>query len=507
MSSGLGIEVGSLQYKEIEKLGHRAYTIEHYNQVRSITGYDRLGNLVEANIEYPSYTLTPQERIEIYRRCALVLGIVSRRMNLIGSLEITVSKNSYLIENKISGWKHLKSIYDDFKNSQDQEYQLAAGILGAKIRSQLPDCLPDLSNFSRAITRYNKIEKSKNKTSADQIADFLYTPNNTENFSDFVKKYVNSLLIHGHTGIHKKYNPRDNTLLSLHILPGGTVFPIRTSYTSNYAGLVQHSYETSHTNILYPDECIYDIYLPISDSTMGVIPLESVINKVTEELFQEQYWSEQADGTRPIEKLLAISNRQLPGGFEQEGKVSPMEKAEKERMEQAVMQSKKNAITVVTGLGDIAVHDISKENIGDLQLKRKEAIIKDIAAVFNATPLEMNQTGSEGTSGRSTAEAQLEEAVRSGSYPIIKSIQDALQTGLIDPHFGSLFEIEFSSDRDDKEKMEAAREKVDSGIFSVNEVRMSDFNEEPFDEVEYDYPKDKKGDKLGTIQEALKTDQ
>lgn len=464
------------------KLVQRGYNIYHISQVMPVTGVDKYGNMQSGEYELPWFTLSPYERIEISKKSSYIFGIITNRMNRIGSLEFKVVPKKEDLDKKIYEFKRLKSIYNDFIGYADQKYIMAANLIGKEIMSNIPDVLPDLSNFGKALIRYNKQVTALKANKCNEIEDWLMTPNKNDNFEDIVKKYVYDLLIHGNVDIYKNRNEA-GSVISYHVLPGGSVYPLRGEYVTEYSFYAQ-IVPGKPTLIYDKTEVIHDCYAPTSYNQYGMVPLDALVSKISEQLLSESYWAGQADGTQPPEKLIAIEERtQLPGV-----PTLPIDPAEQKRIEGTMNQYRKGAIRTITGTGPINVLDISKRDMMGEQLERVREIKKDIALVFNMTNMEVNESGSDATSGRETSESQERQEKQKGTYPIIKSFQEKITQELILPKFGEGHKLKLMSSNDEYEQLELIKAKMETGIYSINQILEEDLNREPFEGEQYDFP-------------------
>lgn len=465
------------------RLLQRGYSIYHISQLYPIAGEDKHGNIVSGYFEFPWFTLSPIERIDISKKSAFVFGMVTNRMNRIGSLDFKIVPDRKDEDRLASEIKIMYSMWKDFSSADSSEYIVAAAMLRQEIKKFLPDLLPDLSNFNRALVRWSRKLKLNDSEKCDEIEDFLSRPNKKDQWEDIVKKWVYDTMIHGAPNFYKKRNIYGD-IISLHALPGGSVYPLRTRFVSNF-DLYAQVVPGEPTQIFDSSEIIRDIYAPTSYNEYGIVPLDALVNKISEQLLSENYWAKQADGTQPPEKIVAIEERdgKFPGA-----PLLPMDPKEQKRIETSLNQYRRGAIRTITGTGPITVLDISKHDMLDGQLSRLAEIKKDIALVFNMTNIEINEAGSEGTSGRSTSESQERIERARGTYPIIKSIEDKVSQEFIKEKWGDGYRVRLMEAADERELLEIVKMKLDTGAYSVNKVLMEDLNEEPFDDPQFDVP-------------------
>lgn len=478
---------------EPKRLVQRGYNIYHIAQVMPISGIDKHGDIQHGEYELPWFTLSPYERIEISKKSSFIFGMVTNRMNRIGSLDFAVVPEKEDLDKKIAELKRLKSIHADFINSGLEKYVMAAQLIRDEIAKTLVDVMPDLSNFNRALVRYNRKITAYKSDHCHEIEDWLMKPNKNDNFEDIVKKYVYDLLIHGTVNLYKERN-QDNIITRYHILPGGSVYPLRAEYVTDFTYFAQ-VVPGLPTLIYDKTEIVSDSYAPTSANEYGLVPLDAVVNKVSEQLLSEAYWAGQADGTAPPEKIIAIEDRsQIPGL-----PPMPMDPKEQKRIESTLNQYRKAAVRTITGTGPIAVLDISKRDMMAEQLDRIREIKKDMALVFNMTNMEINESGSDATSGRETSEAQKDQEKQKGTYPIIKSFQEKITYELITPKFGPGCRLKLKSSNDEYEQLELIKAKMETGVYSPNQILEEDLNREPFEGEKYNFPPEK----VASMNEAL----
>jgi hypothetical protein len=298
-----------------------------------------------------------------------------------------------------------------------------------------------------------------------------------------VKKYIFDMLVHGSVAIFKE--KLGNKVENFYTLPGGMVIPLKSSFVGGYQAYVQMIYGCEPL-IYFNDEISYGTYMPTTARAYGMVPLEALINKISETLLFDKLMAEQADGTRPPEKMVIITEQSPFGDMDKEYGV-PLDPDEQARIEQKINTPKKNSVITFSGNGATVV-DLSRENTMALQTQRQKDIREEVALVFNASNMEMGLTGSEGTSGRSTSEAQQEITQQRGIKPLVQKLETQLNKDIIPMRFGMGFVFKFEADKNEREKAEIMQIKMASGLYSVNEIRKDDLNLDPFDGEEFEKP-------------------
>ena len=127
---------------------------------------------------------------------------------------------------------------------------------------------------------------------------------------------------------------------------------------------------------------------------------------------------------------------------------------------------------VLTGYGTPAILDLSKSEVFAAQSERQRFIRESVAFVYGATNMEVNLSGSDQTSGRSTSEAQADIEREKGIWPLVKDIENDLNFQILPLRFGSGYMFQYKSGLSDKEQAELDQQMMATGTYSVNEVRL-----------------------------------
>ena len=471
MQFNSGLAVNS---PEIEKRGINVYTA---SQLVGIAGRTKSGVMMQGLAEVPIFGLSTFDRVDITQRCDAVFGVVTGRMNRIAGLEWNVVKESKE-EDRIEFYlKQCKQMHDEYETATEVRYRIIRARMVREILTRLPDCLPDMSNFSQSLFRWKKRIEFRNEDASTEIEDWLHRPNTHDNFDDFIKKRVDSDLVHGSSAIYKEMV--DGKLENMYVLPGGSMIPLRTRYVSSLRMFAQVC-PGHDTKIYFPDEIVYSTYMPTAGVGYGYIPLEALVNKVAETLFFDLKAAETADGTKPPEKIAVFGGEKNPfGGLnDSENMDIPLAKDEQSRLETLLNEPRKNAIRVLSGYGTPAILDLSRSEIFAAQSERQRFIRESVAFVYNATNMEVNLTGSSETSGRSTSEAQAQIEKEKGIWPLVKDIENDLNFSILPLRFGSGYRFQYKSGLSEKEQAELDTAKMATGTYSVNQIRL-DRGDEP----------------------------
>ena len=420
--------------------------------------------------------------------CTPVYGIVTARCNRIAALEWSVvrqSKNEDKIEEIM---KMSKAIWTEYANTLDLTHLTVRMRSMSVIQQYLTDVLPDLSNFDASLLRWRKKIRMGTDDASSQIEDWLGNMNAHDTYEDFIKKSVQDLMVHGCFAWFKQVNS-ENKLDNVYVLPGGTVIPFRSRYVDAMVAYIQQI-PAVEAKVYFADEITYGTYCPSSAMSYGMIPLEALTNKLAESLFFDQMAAQRADGTVPPEKI-AIFGETSPFGdltsMPDDFKL-PLDSAEQARLETILNEPRQNAIRVLTGTGTPAIMDLSRADTFQFQSDRQRLIREEVALVFNMSNNEINLTGSEDTSGRSTSESQERIERVKGIYPVIKLLEGKLNHEIVHMRFDTdLYSVEYKTGLSDEEELKLDTEKVRSGIYAVNEIRMAR-DEEPFPDPKFDLP-------------------
>ena len=478
-NEGTRSPVGGYDY--LRKRGLQVYTL---SQIMPATGRGEDGQMLTTGVEQPYFFLTPMQRNEVFKLSTPVFGVVTSRMNRIAGIDFSIVPTKHSEDKIVDELKMMKQVFDEYANSADLKYLTIRARMAQKIRERLPDILPDLSNFGRSLMRWKKVIQNKQLSTGDEIKEWLMEPNNGVTWNDYIKKVVYALLVHGSEATYKQYN--GDRLENFDSLPAGTVYRFKSPYFSGVDGYLQivAGYEPQ---IFFAKECMYIQYLPTSAQNYPMIPLEALINKVAEGLLFDRLMAEQADGTKPPEKLVVVTNNQNPFGDFDKPEEIPMNGDEQKRLETKLNEPRKGAIMTFAG-NTATVVDLTRENTMAVQSQRQKDIREEVALVFNMSNMEVNLTGSGDVSGRSTSESQQEIEQGKGIIPLLRLIEGAVTKNILPFRYGYGFSFEFVKTQNDKEKEEIDQMRLNNGKVTINELREED-NQPTFDGPEFDKPK------------------
>lgn len=486
---------------QIGKKNERGLNIYFLTQLMSAAARAKDGKLINAKYEFPYWSLSIDERIDIVKKCDIIFGIVSGRMNRIGALDWRVvcqKKDEDRIYKKL---KDLYAIYKEYEGVYDFYYLSARSKAFLEMKKYLVDLLPDTSNFQKSIMRWKNRIKLINEDEATEIEDWLRQPNQYTNFTDFVKMVTFDLHTHGNYSVYKEYGEEEK-ITNFYNIVGGTVHPLKSVEAGGVEAYIQ-LIDGFEPKIYFGNELAFGRYLPATAQTYGLIPLEALVNKIAESMLFDRLAAERADGTKPPEKLVVFGSQSPFGDLNKDEFALPKPVEEQDRIETILNEERKNAVRTLTGVGTPLVLDISKADTFGNQSERQKDIREVAALVFAASNLELNLTGSGDTSGRATSESQERLDQQKGIYPIIRIIEDLFNSKIIPFRFGYGHSFEFVPSPNEMFDIRKAKEKI-AGPYSMNEAR-EDLGLDPVEGEEFDKPGG--GNKQGTDQNPLVTRQ
>jgi hypothetical protein len=435
------------------KRGINVYTS---TQLLGVTGKTRHDKEFSGTIEWPIFGLSIEERIAIFQINSDVLGIVGGRANKLSGFDVKVIPDKEREDIIVAEARNIKQIIDEYEGQTDIQYIVTRGQLINLLMQKFPELTPNLSNFESAILRWSRNISMQKKYTADQIEDWLAKPNPDDNWTEFTKKWVTDYYIHGNAANYKKFNLESGRIDTVHRLPGGSIFPFRMPFVENIAGYFQFA-QGFEPLIYFNDEVTFNTFLPASFSSYGIVPLDALVNKITESLLFDWMMANQADGTKPPEKVVVFSDPD-PIGDLSESLGMATDSAEQKRIEQKFNEAREGAIATMTGKGNVAILDLSKQETMALQTERQKEARKSIALVFSASNLEVNETGSDSTSGR------------------------------VPYKFGYGFSVKIQAGIDEFAKYREAKEMLETNAMDVNYVRKTVLGLPPYDDKQYDRP-------------------
>lgn len=440
------------------------------SELRGIQGTTKSGKLIHGEMQYYLFGLSPIERINIMQSSAYVQAVISSRMNRISSLEWDMVPKHEMEDQNVANLKNIKQIFLEMDNPTDLNHLMTRLRIYKTLKKELPELKQDLTNFDTSLIRYKKRIDQAESQSKQEIVDWISEPNQEDEFEDWVKKFVESYLLHGAGAVYKDYI--GNQLDDFYVLPGGTVYPLRgvaVGTPTAYVQIIQEDFP----KIYFKDEMTFANYIPSAARSHGYVPLDSLVFKVSEQLLFDQFAAERADGTKEPEKLIVFGDNKSLFNPDLTGEVSlPMDKSEQRRIEEKLNTIRKGAIATISGIGTPVVEDISKADTFAAQSERQDKLLRDVALVFNMTNMEVNLAGGQFTSGKETSETQGEIEEGKGTRPIIQKIMTILNKDILPYRFGSYFQFKYKKAMTELEQVELDTRKNQSGTYTPNEVRV-----------------------------------
>ena len=478
-------------------LNGRGINVYNISELQGYTGRDKKGEMISGYTERPMFTLSLQERMEMFNRTTTLQGIITGRAKRISGLNWKVSRKTMDNDRVLSTLNEYKEIYDEASSADltDMKMLVIKYKMKQNIMAKLPDVFDDLSNFDSALRRFKKRQSRKDEDQSTVIEEWIRQPNINDTFAQLLHKWVVDLMVHGSTAIYKDF--AGNTLKNFYILPGGTVFPFREMHVGGISAYFQ-IIPSMEAQVFFDDEISFSSYISTSWSSYGICPLEALINKVAETLLFDKRSANQADGTRPPEKLVVFGKSPSPfGNLTSSGDFElPMDPLEQKRIETRINTARKEAIATLTGVGTPTIMDISKSDTFSSQQARQDKLLRDMALIYNMSNMEVNLAGGEFTSGKETSESQKEIDQEKGVSPMLKSIESILNREIIPFRFGYDYEFKFDVEPSETEQVELEQKKMQTGTYTVNELREKR-GDDVFSDPKYDEPQPPTQDQQG----------
>lgn len=476
MAEGVGIPIGNPTNKRGIKIVDPYSVISRY-------AIDELGKIQSTAYQIPYFTLSIEERISMFQKCAPIFGLVTGRMNRIAGLEWRVVSKSTEEDRIVQELREYKQLFLESNSNSPRDIGIRIRAL-TKILEHMPDVKYDLSNFDNALTRWSRRIKVSREDKCIEIEDWLRQPNQGQTFEDFIKEIVFDLHIHGCAVPYKEV--QNGIIENLYCLAGGTVVPVAGRFVGDPIAYIQIA-DSMDPQLYYQDEVEFLRYAPNSSDSYGSVPLEALINKVAESLMFDERCAIMADGTNAPSKLLAFGDNSVMGSIGEKFEV-PMDKGEQKRIETIINEYRKEAVRVITGRGTPVAVDISRADTFSAQNERQKMIREEVGLVFGASNAEMNLTGSDSTSGRETSDTQERYDLYKGVFPTMQNIENFLNLRVLPFRFGSGFLFKYDQQQTDAKKIADAGAKLQTGLYSVNEIRVRDLGEDPYTDDQFNKP-------------------
>ncbi len=453
---------------------HRGINVYNISQIMNVVGRDKEGRLLTWGVEQPYFYLTVPQRTQIFEVCAPVFGIVSSRMKKISSMDFKITPMKNHDDRIADELKSFKQIYKEREAGLDpSDMKLYVESLTIRnsafqgLKDKLPELLPDLSNFDGCLLRWKRRIQNAHMNMGEEIQEWLLEPNAGLTWENYIQKYIFDLHVHGSASIYKQWN--NGKLENFDVLPGGTMYPFKLPWFSTVQGYIQ-IVGGLEPQTFFGDEISYLQYLPTSVKSMGMIPLEAIINQVAEYLLFDKKMADEADGTKPPEKLIIVTNNQNPFGDMDNPEEVPLDPNEEKRIETKVNTPRQYPIMIMSG-NKAEIFDLTRDQLVPQYQMREDKLREIVGLVFNASNMEMNLTDTGGVIGQNSSEEQGKIDKGRGIYPICKSIAGKITKDIIPFRFGEGYELEFGLDENEDEEIDLILKKQQAGLLTQNETR------------------------------------
>lgn len=433
--------------------------------------------------------------LTVFQKCAPVYAVVTARANRISTLEFSIIPDRKREDQIAANLKDARDLFEEIDPINWYSIGRKAKIL-SEIRRVMPDLKPDFSNFDRCMIRWRRAIMAEKFDKSEEIKDFFMKPSQGMLWNDFAKQYTQDLLVHGRSAIYKeriRLMAGMERLNALHMLPGGSVFPVKGEYVGEFLGYVQITDGMREPQLFMQDELSFSQYMPNSALVNGLTPIDSLINLAAENLLFNDLMLKKADGSTPPEKLVVFGENDPNFSSDpsvQNSTATFLQKDEQRRIENKLNRRKREgAVAILSGYGTPMMVDLSRADTLPTQMGRQDQINKYVAMAFNASNQEINETGGSGTSGRNTSETQERADNAKGVRPIIITMEQTFTHEIIPQRYGFGYSMQFSVPMSERERIELAKMKGESNIWSPNEIRRDDLQLDPIKDPAYDVPK------------------
>jgi hypothetical protein len=477
-------QIYNQRYQDPKK-NKRGLNVYFLSDLRQISGLDQQGNRVSVPVQVPLFQLTPFEREDIVRKNSDILGITLSRQNIIAGLDWNIVHISDVEEKEAERLKDCRQIYHEYLDMNDVNGIIIRMRCVKLIQDILPEVRPDLKNFDSALMRWKRRIDNKKSESSDQIVEWVESMNAFDSYAEYKKKWVFNLLTHGTDGHYKEF--LNNKLNRMYMLPGGTVYPVRTQFVSDVTAYIQ-MIQGNDSRVYFQDEISFSSWMPAPSRSYGIVPIESLINKIAESLLFDKLAAERADGTVPPEKLLIMGDKSamFTGMLNMQDLPLPLAEGEQKKVETIVNEERKNAIRILSGHGEPKVVDISKADTFEAQSARQDKLKKDIGFVYQASPFEMGLTGSDNINGRNITEGMERQEKQRGVQPLVQIIDATMNRDILPYRFPG-WRIEHKTELSEIEKLRIDILKGQDASRPLNQIR-TERGDDPFTDPRYNEP-------------------
>ncbi|MDR2193855.1 MAG: hypothetical protein LBP19_05230 [Treponema sp.] len=500
------------------KENRRGYAVLDDRVILPQAAVNKYGETETVNYALSNIALDIYERLDIFRSCSPIFSIVTGRMNYISGMEWRITQKKKVEDEIVYKIKFAKQIFDEFKGGEDPRHIGISVKAKQFIARYLPDLLPDMANFDKSLFRWSTKLRKDIGNRAAEIEAWLHKPSRNTTIENFLKILVFNTHVHGIAGVYKKKSEFSNRINELYTLPGGSVYPRAKIFVDDPDGFIQviDNYKAQ----LFDTGEAAAISFAQFDTNDFCLPLDAIVNNISEILLFERRAADMSNGEKYPEKMVVFGQTVPFGdlGGNGESFQMPLPKDEQEKIQRTVNETRKDAILIVSGHGTPAVVDISRADTFNAQSDRIRMLREQIGNVFGASNAEMNLTGTDSTNGRESSQTQERKDREKGIYPHLKSIENMFNYDIIPNRYSEDWMFSFEMSLSEREQIEMWKNKLESGLFSVNEIRTMDIGIDAFNDKQFDIPKgatppQPEGDSVagadadggGDIQNLLKT--
>jgi HK97 family phage portal protein len=326
------------------------------------------------------------------------------------------------------------------------------------IRAIVDGITKTISSFDWNFTAMQESE-GIDKLLVSAKAFFMDINENSESFSNIIRKLVRDLLIYDAAVIEKTFN-KDGTILELFARDAST-FEVSIDRHGIIQGYNQKVYTPSEQSVNFsPDEIIYMVLNARTSSPYGAPALDSLTNEISAAMFASQ--------------LIAKSFEydEVPPGILNLGKIGQVayDRAREYFKEKRGSGRKNFELTIVHDTDNVEWIPLTKDP-QELQLSELiDKVNRMIFRCFGVTPTEM---GSVEDINRATAQVQENISRSKLIIPIIRMLEEYINSEVIWRHLSPAIRLEFKAPKEVNPDLVLDECKIftDTGIWSVNDAR------------------------------------
>jgi hypothetical protein len=407
----------------------RGVTVTDLANLFRVRGRTKAGRQAYATVDMGFWRnrLNPLQREEIYEKSDIAHGLIGGRALEMSALPVSIVNEAQVedeIEAKLRSWKRIHEWQEP--TARGAGVRITAFRM---MRQHLPWLHMSLDNFeSHLLDWRHKLDRRSNDK-AQQILDWFMQPSPGLLWPDFISKWTHDLLTHNAAPVYLM-GPRSGPITGFQCLPAGTVLQAALPFAGLPAMYVQFPFEVwmggrvTEPRIYFRDELSFSQYEPVSMFSNPSTPMDALVEYIAHQLLFAEQMASKADGSELPQKLVIAGQNvpTMPSGLPGEAQKAPVSKTEEFRLDNRLNRLTKRALQILSGnyYGNIQVVDVSKTDQLPAHIQWIRDGVRDACmAVFHATPAEVGKGGSEGISGRSTAEMQERTEKSKGLLPVV----------------------------------------------------------------------------------------